>query len=227
MRTCAIVVLRGVVGRAPGVGRRRGRRRTRREARRRDDRRLFGEGNGETGRARPRRGRRRGPNGKRAGRGCVRNTSTCSACGRCRRRRRSRPPSPARWSATTSSIEKLHFQSRPGLYVTGNLYRPKKVEGQAAGDPLRLRPLQPRPRRQQDGLPGPRHVVRQQRLRLPDHRHAAARRDPRHPPRHLQPRPLVVARGAATRRPASSAGTASAPSTIWSAGPTWTPSASA
>src|SRR5215831_12056871 len=27
------------------------------------------------------------------------------------------------------TIEKLHFQSRPGLYVTGNLYRPKKVEG--------------------------------------------------------------------------------------------------
>jgi cephalosporin-C deacetylase-like acetyl esterase len=26
-------------------------------------------------------------------------------------------------------IEKLHFQSRPGLYVTGDLYRPKKVEG--------------------------------------------------------------------------------------------------
>jgi hypothetical protein len=26
-------------------------------------------------------------------------------------------------------IEKLHFQSRPGLYVTGNLYRPKKIEG--------------------------------------------------------------------------------------------------
>jgi dipeptidyl aminopeptidase/acylaminoacyl peptidase len=27
------------------------------------------------------------------------------------------------------TIEKLHFQSRPGLYVTGNLYRPQKVEG--------------------------------------------------------------------------------------------------
>jgi cephalosporin-C deacetylase-like acetyl esterase len=27
------------------------------------------------------------------------------------------------------TIEKLHFQSKPGLYVTGNLYRPKKTEG--------------------------------------------------------------------------------------------------
>src|SRR6516164_835543 len=26
-------------------------------------------------------------------------------------------------------VEKLHFQSKPGLYVMGNLYRPKKIEG--------------------------------------------------------------------------------------------------
>jgi dienelactone hydrolase len=26
-------------------------------------------------------------------------------------------------------IERIHFQSKPGLYVTGNLYRPKQVEG--------------------------------------------------------------------------------------------------
>jgi cephalosporin-C deacetylase-like acetyl esterase len=30
-------------------------------------------------------------------------------------------------------IEKLHFQSKPGLYVSGNLYRPKKSDGKLPG----------------------------------------------------------------------------------------------
>src|SRR5260221_13992867 len=30
-------------------------------------------------------------------------------------------------------IEKLHYQSRPGLYVTGNLYRPKDAKGKLPG----------------------------------------------------------------------------------------------
>lgn len=30
---------------------------------------------------------------------------------------------------STFKVEKLHFQSRPGLYVTGNLYLPNKIEG--------------------------------------------------------------------------------------------------
>ena len=38
------------------------------------------------------------------------------------------------------TVEKLHFQSRPGLYVTGNLYLPKELDGAGSGDPLRLRP---------------------------------------------------------------------------------------
>ena len=33
-------------------------------------------------------------------------------------------------------IEKLHFQSRPGLYVTGNLYRPKASGGRKPSDKL-------------------------------------------------------------------------------------------
>ena len=45
-----------------------------------------------------------------------------------------RPPLHARVTGTLDRdgpvvIEKIHFQSRPGLYVTGNLYRPRDVHG--------------------------------------------------------------------------------------------------
>ena len=40
------------------------------------------------------------------------------------------------------TVEKLHFQSRPRLYVTGNLYVPKKIDETAAGDSVCLRPRQ-------------------------------------------------------------------------------------
>jgi hypothetical protein len=47
------------------------------------------------------------------------------------------PPEKTPLKATTTGtvargevvIEKLHYQSRPGLYVTGNLYRPRTVKG--------------------------------------------------------------------------------------------------
>ena len=99
--------------------------------------------------------------------------------------------------------------------------------GETPRDPLRLRPLRPRPRRQQDRLPGSRHVVRHQRLRLPRRRHAATRRDRGHASRHLSTRAAGGGTIAATRRPASSAGTASAASTTSSRGPTSMPRRSA
>ena len=103
-----------------------------------------------------------------------------------------------------------------------------RAQGQEApGDPLRLRPLRPRPRRQQDGVPGPRHVVRLERLRLPGRRHAAARRGRGHAPRHLQPEPLLVAQPrlhAGRRRVLERHPRHRLPV---SAGPTWTRSRSA
>ena len=50
-------------------------------------------------------------------------------------------------------------------------------------------------------------LVRPQRLRLPDRRHAATRRDRRHPPRHLSREDVVVARPRLHARPASRRGT--------------------
>ena len=90
-------------------------------------------------------------------------------------------------------IEKLHFQSRPGLYVTGNLYRPGDVQGKlpailyVCGHSGRGRDGN-KTAFQDHGMWFARngYVV-------PAHRHAPARRDRRRAPRHLQPRPLVVA----------------------------------
>ena len=59
------------------------------------------------------------------------------------------------------TVEKLHFQSQPGLYVTGQPVRAEGTDGPAAGDPVRLRSqsrVESRAAspRQQDGLPASR-----------------------------------------------------------------------
>ena len=58
------------------------------------------------------------------------------------------------------TVEMLHYQSRPHLYVTGNLYRPSNSPGPAAaGSALRVWTFAPRPGGEQNGLPVARHLV--------------------------------------------------------------------
>ena len=104
-------------------------------------------------------------------------------------------------------VEKLHYQSRPHLYVTGNLYRPAKIKPgeRLPAVLLRLRPLRSGARRQQDRLPVARHLVRPARVRVPRGRFAPARRDRRDPPRHVPREAAGGGTRAATRRRASSA----------------------
>ena len=63
-------------------------------------------------------------------------------------------------------VEKLHYQSRPRLYVTGNLYRPERI-GPGERLPAVFYPCghsgQGRDG-QQDGLPVSRHLVRTARV---------------------------------------------------------------
>ena len=196
MRTCAIVVvLRGVGGRAPGVGRRAGRRGTRAEARRRRHRRLPRAGDGEAERAACWPGRRRARSGRRGGRGCASEYFDMLGLWPLPEKTPLHRESHRHAGARRRDDRETVLPEPAGLVRHRRPVSSEKGRGQAAGDPLRLRPLQHGPRRQQDGLPGPRHVVRVERLRLPDHRHVAAGRDRRQAPRHLQPRPLVVALG--------------------------------
>ena len=104
-------------------------------------------------------------------------------------------------------VDKLHFQSQAGpLRDRQPLSAQGPVGQKAPGHPLRLRPCQPGPRRQQVRLSGSRHVVRQQRLHLPDARHACSSARSRRAPRHLRHlahqetgrSPLVVARAGYT-----------------------------
>ena len=44
-------------------------------------------------------------------------------------------------------VEKLHFQSRPGLYVTANLWRPRQIEGKLPAVRVVCGSLQPGPQR--------------------------------------------------------------------------------
>jgi hypothetical protein len=70
------------------------------------------------------------------------------------------------------TVEKLHFQALPRLYVTANLYLPKKLEQAGAGDSLCVRPQpgddQRDQLRQQGGLPAARGMVCAEWLCLPD-----------------------------------------------------------
>ncbi len=178
-------------------------------------------------RARP----RRGQDARRVGIrycGCVRKYfDMLGLWPPCRRRRRSTPKVYWHIRERRSRHREAAFPESTGIVRHRQSVSTEKDNGQTAGDPLRLRPLRQRARRQQDRLPASRHVVRVQRLHLSRHRHLATRRNRGC---SITARTSSAVGGGSrppTPPPASSAGTAFAPSTISSAGPMWTLSASA
>jgi hypothetical protein len=116
-----------------------------------------------------------------------------------------------RFEHDTFTVENLHFQSRPGLYATANLYVPKNLtkpaptilyvcghgpvitNGVSYGNKVAY---------QHHGVWFARNGYV-----LPHHRHAAARRDSRAAPRHASRRDVVVEFAGLTRRRASRRGT--------------------
>ncbi len=98
-----------------------------------------------------------------------------------------RTPLNAKITDTTDAdgivIERLYFESRPGTLRHRQLLSSQRTGRSAAGDSVRLRSCADeegrRQLRQQGRLSPSRSLVRAERLRLPDDRHAAARRDRR------------------------------------------------
>ena len=77
------------------------------------------------------------------------------ACGRCRRRRPANAVVHGKVDRDDYTVEKVYFESFPGHFVTGSLYRPKGTQRQAARRALSARPLAQRPllRRRPEGHP--------------------------------------------------------------------------
>ena len=80
-------------------------------------------------------------------------------------------------------VEKIVFESMPGLYVTGNLYLPSKIEGRLPTVLVSVRPLS-EPLGIEGRLSASRNLVCPPRVCCLSHRHHRVRRALRHSPWH-------------------------------------------